>query len=83
MICCLYLYRVNKLGPTYKCSPQIVLLYIESQLAQDFFPPIWDEWELKYHHRLCNEHFVLGKPSRDPITMSTMYLLYSMMAKGG
>lgn len=25
-----------------------------------------DKWELKDHHRLCSEHFVSGKPSKDP-----------------
>ena len=32
----------------------------------DYGAVSWDKWELKYHHRLCSEHFVLGKPSRDP-----------------
>ena len=25
-----------------------------------------DKWELKTHHRLCSEHFVSGRPSKDP-----------------
>ena len=24
------------------------------------------KWELKDHHRLCREHFVSGRPSKDP-----------------
>ena len=39
--------------------PSIVSLKIPSAKVS------CDKWELKDHHRICSDHFVSGKPSKD------------------
>ena len=39
-------------------------------------------WEAKSFDRLCGEHFVSGRPSRDPIRTSITYPHSSRMASG-